>query len=139
MWTPRTSEDGGGKYGGEGGGGAVLPGPDPDLVETLAVPVIAEGVSGAAAGNSQGTSSGVPISALPRRVAASSRTTPASGRGRTTGEVPNVIATVSLWTNSSSATRSVVGRVSSWRSHRASDQRFSLPMVLRGPVQRMVP
>lgn len=54
MWTPRTSEDGGGKYGGEGGGGAVLPGPDPDLVETLAVPVIAEGVSGAAAGKQSG-------------------------------------------------------------------------------------
>ncbi|WP_329223336.1 hypothetical protein OG352_38500 [Streptomyces sp. NBC_01485] len=45
-------EDGGGQFGGEGEecGGAVLPGSDPDLTETLADPVIAEGVSWAAAG-----------------------------------------------------------------------------------------
>ncbi|WP_327149014.1 hypothetical protein [Nocardia sp. NBC_01329] len=38
------SEDGGGQFGGEDEqcGGAVLPGPDPDLVETLADPVVAE-------------------------------------------------------------------------------------------------
>lgn len=49
-------EDGGGQFGGEGEqcGGAVLPGPDPDLVETLADPVIAEGVSGAATGKQPG-------------------------------------------------------------------------------------
>ncbi|MEU6019722.1 hypothetical protein ABZ826_39005 [Streptomyces sp. NPDC047515] len=49
-------EDGGGQFGGEGEqrGGAVLPKPDPDLVETLADPVVAEGVSGAAAGKQPG-------------------------------------------------------------------------------------
>jgi signal recognition particle GTPase len=44
----------------------------------------------------------VPILALPRRVAMSSRTRVASGSGRTIGEVPKVMATVSslTWTSS---------------------------------------
>ncbi|MFF7652537.1 hypothetical protein ACFZCY_22420 [Streptomyces sp. NPDC007983] len=67
-------EDRGGHFGGEGEqrGGAVLLGPDPDLVEGLADPIVAEGMLGALPGNSQGTSSGVLILALPRRVAAAS-------------------------------------------------------------------
>lgn len=54
--TEHPGEDGGGQFGGEGEqcGGAVLPGPDPDLVETLADPVIAEGVSWAATGKQPG-------------------------------------------------------------------------------------
>ncbi|MFF1400090.1 hypothetical protein ACFVZD_40705 [Streptomyces sp. NPDC058287] len=45
---------------------------------------------------------GVPILALPQRVATSSRTRLANGAGRSTGEVPNVIETVSpsKWTSS---------------------------------------
>ncbi|MFJ1549278.1 hypothetical protein [Streptomyces sp. NPDC088246] len=103
MDAEHPGEDGCGEFGGEGeeGGGAVLSGLNPDLVETLTDPAITEGRPGQPPGKSQGTSSGLSILALPRRVTTSSRTRLASGAGRTIGKVPNVIATVSslMWTS----------------------------------------
>lgn len=57
MDPEHSGEDRGGDFGGEGEqcGGAVLLGPDPDFVEALADPVVAEGASRLASGEKPGS------------------------------------------------------------------------------------
>ncbi|MES9511021.1 hypothetical protein ABWJ92_32260 [Streptomyces sp. NPDC000609] len=74
---------------------SALLGTDAGLVQPQADPALAEWTAGLSAGEGPGMSSGVPISALPRRAATSSRIREASGVGRMTGDIPKEITTVS--------------------------------------------